>query len=97
MPCADAPQRGTIMKALQVIQSSSFAPEALVVIYQAFDAAWEQMRLQVGPDPSDIEVARRRLAHAVLDAARGDLRDAAALTDAALLIYRTGPAQEQAS
>jgi hypothetical protein len=57
------------MPVRKLIESASFAPEALEVIYAAFDAAWEEIAPRVGNDPTAIEFARNRLAQAVLGAA----------------------------
>lgn len=57
------------MPVRKLVESASFAPEALEVIYAAFDAAWEEVASRVGPDPTAIEFARSRLAQAVLGAA----------------------------
>lgn len=57
------------MPVRKLIDNASFAPEALEVIYAAFDAAWNEVASQVGPDPTEIAFARERLAQAVMSAA----------------------------
>jgi hypothetical protein len=72
------------MKAREVIDGASFGPEALKVIGQAFDAAWQSIVGNFGNDPYDIERARMRLAEAVLSVAADDACDVEALKNGAL-------------
>lgn len=79
------------MPVRKLTEGSSFAPETLDVIYQAFDLAWEEVRARFGNDPTAIEFGRARLAQAVLSVAKDDATDAAALKanalDAFALMY----------
>ena len=58
------------MKARQLIETASFGPDALKVLYQAFDEAWQSIAENFGERPQDIELARVKLANAILSAAR---------------------------
>jgi hypothetical protein len=72
------------MKARQLLGTSSFSPDQLRVLFEAFDQAWAAIAPSVGHDTASIEVARLKLANIVLSLARnnsfddpGPLRDAA--------------------
>ena len=67
---ADPQPLGGVLKARQLIEAASFGPDALKVIYQAFDEAWQCIKGNFGESPQDIEVARLRLANAILSVAR---------------------------
>ena len=75
------------MKARAIIEGSSFGPEALKVMGQAFDQAWSAIELSVGINPSAIEAARLRLADIVLSLANEDTRDMMTLARASLRVY----------
>ena len=64
------------MRARRLIEGSSFGPETLKVVSQAFDQAWASIEphFQGEPDKA-IEQARLRLAHAVLVVAHEDAAD----------------------
>jgi hypothetical protein len=57
------------MRARQLIDGASFGPEALKVIWEAFDQAWAQIAGNFGNDQHDIEKARNWLASALLSVA----------------------------
>jgi hypothetical protein len=80
------------MKARHLIDNASFGPEALKAIGDAFDTAWREIAGNFGNDPRDIELARVRLANAVLSVACDESRDVEALKNGALqalaLAYR---------
>jgi hypothetical protein len=63
------------MKARQLIDSASYGPDALKAMGQAFDAAWHEIAGSFGDDPRDVEVARVKLANAVLSVACEECRD----------------------
>jgi hypothetical protein len=71
------------MKARHLIEGSTYGPEALTVLSQAFDEAWALIAPKFGDDPAQQEAARLRLAHAVLAVApeegiaAGEVREAA--------------------
>jgi hypothetical protein len=69
------------------IDRKTFTPEALNVIYAAFDLAWADVAGDFGTDPTRIEFGRNALAQAVLAAAEGGGKDAQALKDAALAAF----------
>jgi hypothetical protein len=72
------------MKARQLIDGAAFGPDALSVVCQAFDDAWRTIEGNFGDDPRDVEMARLKLANAVLSMANEDSRDVAALKNGAL-------------
>ena len=47
------------MKAQQLITDASFGPNALHVLFQVFDAAWNGIAANFGDNPLAIEAARR--------------------------------------
>jgi hypothetical protein len=78
------------MEARHLIESSSYGPTTLHVMFQAFDEAWAEIAGNFGGDPRDVRDARVRLAHAILAVADegSDAAglDAARLKDAALQV-----------
>ena len=72
------------MKARGIIDGAAFGPDALKAIGQAFDAAWGDIAGNFGDLPATIELARMRLAEAVLSVASEDSRDVEALKRGAL-------------
>jgi hypothetical protein len=58
------------MKARRLIESSDFPPEALHVMFQAFDEAWAEVSHHFATDEAEKVDARTRLAHAILAVAR---------------------------
>jgi hypothetical protein len=82
------------MGAHKLIEGAAFGPEALKVIGQAFDEAWQEIAGNFGSDPHELETARMKLATAVLSVAHEDSRDAEVLKRASLqrmaLDYRGG-------
>ena len=83
---------------MRLIDGASYGPEALRAIGQAFDDAWRAIAGNFGNDPRDIELARVKLANAVLSVACEDSRDVEVLKTAALetmaLAYRERPLVE---
>jgi hypothetical protein len=86
------------MRARRLIDGASYGPEAIEAIGQAFEEAWRTIAGNFGDDPRDIEMARVRLANAVLSVACEESRDVEALNIGALeamaLAYRERPANE---
>ncbi|MFZ1103719.1 MAG: hypothetical protein WAN86_12905 [Hyphomicrobiaceae bacterium] len=76
------------MPARKLIESASFGPETLKILFQAFDEAWAVLAPRYGNDAPAIEAARTRLANILLSLAREDSRDVGLLRDAALRCYR---------
>jgi hypothetical protein len=72
------------MRARKVLDGASFGPDALRAIAQAFDEAWTDVAGNFGGDSRDIEMARCRLAEALLSVSCEDSRDVAVLKHAAL-------------
>jgi hypothetical protein len=72
------------MKARHLIDSASYGPDALKALGEAFDAAWREIAPNFGDDSRDIEVARLKLANALLSVVCEDSRDVGALKDGAL-------------
>ena len=83
------------VRARQLIDGAAFGPDAMEVIGQAFDAAWAEIEGNFGTVPVDLEVARYKLANALLSVAHEDSRDVEVLKRAALqrmaLDYRRRP------
>jgi hypothetical protein len=71
------------MRARELIDHAAFGPDALKVIGQAFDEAWQEIAGNFG-DRQDIEAGRFRLANAVLSIAQEESRNAESLKHAAL-------------
>ena len=61
------------MKARQRIDGTSYGPETLKAMTQAFDQAWSVIARNIRQDAS--EAARLRLANALLSVATEDSRD----------------------
>lgn len=78
------------MKAHSLIESSDFPPEALRVMFQAFDEAWAEVSDHFAADEAEKERARTRLAHAILAVAKADSRDVQSLKDEALQVMALG-------
>ena len=74
------------MRARRLIESSTFEPETLHILFQAFDDAWAEIAHHFSGDEKAIERARTRLAHAVLIIAREDSADAERLKKDALQV-----------
>ena len=72
------------MHARELIDKTSFGPEALAAMGQAFDAAWEEISHNFGDDPDDSYAARLKLATALLAIASDESRDVDVLKRAAL-------------
>ena len=78
------------MKARRLIESSDFPPEALHVMFQAFDEAWAEVSHHFATDEAEKEHARTRLAHAILAVARGDSDNVERLKNEALQVMAMG-------
>jgi hypothetical protein len=68
----------------QHMETTSFGPDALKVIGEAFDVAWAEIAGRFSDAPGEANVARLRLATALLSVASEDSRDVEALKKAAL-------------
>ncbi len=84
------------MKARRLLEGSTFGPETLKVVAQAYDQAWASIEQHFhGEDEKRIEEARLRLAHAVLVVAREDSADAERLKEQALELMALANAKRQ--
>src|SRR5436190_5841419 len=72
------------MKARQLIDGTSYGPDALKALGQAFDEAWASIAGNFGDEPLDMEQARLKLAKALLSVASEDSRNVEVLKKAAL-------------
>lgn len=60
------------MQPQRIVRATSFAPDALAVIFAAFDGAWTEIAPAIGGDPAAVESARASLAGIVLGLASAD-------------------------
>ena len=74
------------MKARQLIEGASYGPEALTIVWQAFDEAWASIAGNFGDDPSVIEAARLKLANIILSFPHNEIRDAEQIKNSSLQI-----------
>jgi hypothetical protein len=72
------------MRARQLIAASSYAPDVVGAMFKAFDAAWDQIKANVGTDALAIDRARVDLANVILALARDGERDIQKLTNDAI-------------
>jgi hypothetical protein len=72
------------MQARQLIENAAYGPETLTVLFQAFDAAWEDIACNYGNNPSAVEAARTNLATIILGMACEGRGDPVAIKNAAL-------------
>jgi hypothetical protein len=63
-------------------------PEDLAVIYAAFDEAWEAVKVDHSGDLQTTEVARHRLANAVMSAYRNGVTEREALKAAGIVLMQ---------
>jgi hypothetical protein len=76
------------MKARRLIAGASFGPDALNVLYRAYDEAWAVIAPRYATDTSATETARLRLANIMLGLMREETRDVTQLRDEALRHYQ---------
>ena len=83
------------MRAKQPTEGASYGPEALRIVYQAFDEGWNSIAGNFGNDPAAIEAARLKLANIILSFPHDKIRDAEQIKTSSLLImalqYRVQP------
>jgi len=77
------------MQVRKLIAGAAFGPDALKVLYQAYDEAWASLAPRYGSDQPAIDAARLRLANIMLGLMREDLRDVAWLREESLRHYQT--------
>jgi hypothetical protein len=78
------------MRARQLIADSSYGPETLKVLFQAFDEAWKVVEPLTSQDEMAVEAARLKLASIVLTVATRESRDAEQIKNAALILMNIG-------
>ncbi|HEX2840870.1 hypothetical protein [Hyphomicrobium sp.] len=71
----------------RLIDGGSFTPEALKVVYEAFDLAWEEIASRYGDDLARIDFARTTLAQTILSVAGSDPKDPHLLKTTALASF----------
>jgi hypothetical protein len=54
------------MRSRQIVPATSFEPDALKLIFNAFDEAWVEIAPKIGGEPNSVEAARATLASIVL-------------------------------
>ena len=72
------------MEARQYIGKASYGPEALKVLFQAFDGAWAEMVGDFGDNVLAKQAARLKLANVILDLGRDGGHDPEWIKNAAL-------------
>jgi hypothetical protein len=72
------------MKARQLIGKGSYGPDALKVLCEAFDEAWEDIAGSFGANTLAIQAARLKLANIILDLGRNGSNDPEEIKDSAL-------------
>ena len=78
-----------VMQVRRIFAGASFGPDALKVLFRAYDEAWAILVPRYGNDQSAIDAGRLRLADIMLALMREDTRDVAWLRDEALRHYQT--------
>jgi hypothetical protein len=75
------------MQPRQIVRAVSFGPDALRVIYRAFDDAWSEIAPRIGTDPVVAEAARMSLATIVLGVANAEAITADGLRSVAVAVF----------
>ena len=78
------------MKARQLVADSSYGPDSLKVLFQAFDEAWKEIAPRTSQDEVAVEAARLKLASIVLIVATNESRDAEQIKNTALILMNIG-------
>ena len=81
------------MKAHHLVHSAIYGPEALKVLFKAFDDAWEEVKPTISKRSSALEAARLRLANILLSLVKEDSRDSNHLKNEALRLFLSRPNQ----
>jgi|GraSoiStandDraft_4_1057263.scaffolds.fasta_scaffold319481_3 hypothetical protein len=76
------------MEPRELIEKSSFGPDALKVVYQAFDDAWSEIVADY-TDDAVAEIARTKLAEMLLSVANDDSTNSRSLKCLALEMMAT--------
>jgi hypothetical protein len=56
------------MKPRQIIENAAFGPEALKIVFEAYDEAWKCIEGNFGGNPATAEAARSRISYSPLPA-----------------------------
>ena len=75
------------MKAHHLVHSAIYGPEALKVLFKAFDDAWEEVKPTISKRSSALEAARLRLANILLGLIREDSRHSDQIKNEAVQIF----------
>ena len=75
------------MRARQLLAGGVLNPDQLKVIYTAFDGAWEIIKPEVSRNPRDRELARLKLAEALLRIQTVGQLDVVRLRDQAVHLF----------
>lgn len=82
------------MKARKLLEESTFDPQLLKVLNEAFDDAWEQLSRYVGNNLYSIEAARMKLATNILKLAKNGMSaNPAQLTEKAIELMHERPTE----
>ena len=68
----------------------SYGPEALKVLSEAFDGAWQSVAGNFGDDAAKVEAARRTLASIILSLPQSETADVEWIKNAALRVMAVG-------
>ena len=79
--------------ARELIDEATYGPETLKILYQAFDAAWDEMAPSYAGDPDRAEIARLKLANTILSFPVEEITDAEQITASSLQIVALGHAR----
>jgi hypothetical protein len=79
-------EKGSAVKARQLIVAASYGPDALKVLFKAFDDAWEVIAPTITARADAIEATRLKLANVILGLARDGNSDPEKIKNAALHI-----------
>ena len=79
--------------ARELLDEAEYGPEALKILYQAFDAAWETMAPNYAGDPDRAEIARLKLANTILSFPADEITDAEQIKNSSLQIVALGTAR----
>lgn len=76
------------MQPRQMVRPASFGPDALKVIYKAYDDAWKEIAPKVSTDPAAVEWAKMSLATIMLGLANADSVTHDGLRAMAVAVFR---------
>lgn len=76
------------MEPYQILAKGVVRPDRLNVLFDAFDAAWSELRVDVGSDPAAVAHLEEKLARTILSFNQYPTVDCQWLRDAAVAILR---------